>query len=1392
MISVAEEDKQIADLFKETPEELSNSGGHTFVDGDTLVNPEGKLLRIEGLNVAEIARLDPDGKFIAGTPGGTASWIQLRNLAESFGFNNVVYLTNADGSPKIDATGNRQLVRLKNNKGEDFTQAVLEKGIAKLGAFSTAADIDAWQWADARLSQDANRVTDFKEMDDWDKAKTAIDSAAKAETWKEKEFQKVALNEKELYNLTKPRQPGESIEAFALRQSEAQNYNKNMVYTDWNDRDISNDSLHPGWDGLATGWEGAWEGIWGSVKMIGEESSVPWFSEAAKEKGMSKVWQQREILKDVPNLKLNALKSVLDKDGNIIGNEWDIDGVGDFFEFIGTNAAISLPYMGMTMVGTALAPVTKGASLLLPVSIFTGQTYNEMEGTADEKSATLAVAAGVTMTVLDRLGLKLIMGNFKGTLLNESVRNKMVKAYVKKQASLGNTITEDTARFTINKMTRVESAKLLGDAAKIAKEQLTAVNFLKSFSSKSLLGFSSEALTEAGQELTGYMAATYGSNKVFNPMELQNRMINALIAGGTIGSAFSAPGTLYDAGKWADVAVRGDKAEQSRLSFGGEMAQEEKRKTGRIQSTQDINNTQPIQGKAGDPNFNNLVDDGKKQTKSKDTFDKIKSMWEAAPVLWRGSTRFIFTEAMQKTSQAMRELASLFGANLQRIHSGENFEERKRNLLTKFRNMVKTPAEYAKMAGFGTINQGNMSKIINEFHDWVNKKTKNRSEKNKTLTQQDWNTLDQEANLKDHRFWLNEWYSDTTTLADSLYETQKATWEKNNPGKSFEKHVGRRGNYLQRYKSFDKGIIEKNQNEFAQLLVTEFGMDLNTAKDITKDIINDNNITGFDNVFDVGKGKHIPSQHKKNRLGLAERKAFRKFMENDAFVNISNSAKAAARFNTYQEFLGDNNQKIYQKLMQAKAEGVDQETINKVASQIQDYLNAESGNYKRLENQTLARIQKNILFFTTLAGLPLAVVSSFVEIAMTVRALTPTQISKTIMSASKEFAQAAWSTISDPRYSSTKRQLEKEERQSRLKELGYFDWDVGAAQTTGATENTHASRKLLDRFFRIILLQQWTDYTRSIRASIASDFIMEKVHLIADQRKKQNYRNNVQGPVQQWEESDGVYTNEVQEAEEHLRNLGIDVDWLVDYVTRTDEHGMVTVEADGQMPLDTTQGGQILGLRKSDAQIQADTKFENMMINAESNFVNEAIALPMTYNRPLFYQNQHLALFTQFQGFIATFTANHIPRMWGDYVKRGTPAMKYNMFAIMTTMIALGFAAQYLKDLIKYGKPSPYLDDMEKLQRGLGASGLMGVAERPLNFIFPIYETSSKNAGEWVFNNISGEAAALSNVSRAGEGIVDFLEGKPEQGAYKIFKITPGIGPFNQGNRWLANSIFGE
>ena len=191
-------------------------------------------------------------------------------------------------------------------------------------------------------------------------------------------------------------------------------------------------------------------------------------------------------------------------------------------------------------------------------------------------------------------------------------------------------------------------------------------------------------------------------------------------------------------------------------------------------------------------------------------------------------------------------------------------------------------------------------------------------------------------------------------------------------------------------------------------------------------------------------------------------------------------------------------------------------------------------------------------------------------------------------------------------------------------------------------------------------------------------------------------------------------------------------------------------------------------------------RIDAMMREAEYSFVNEAVVLPKAANRPLFYLDPRFALLNQFQGFMSTFTANHIPRLWNEYIKRGSPAMKYNTFAMMTAMIMLGFASQYLKDLIKYGEVSPYLDEAELVRRGVLSSGLAGTPERVIEFMFPIYETRSKNAGEWVWNTASGESPSLANVARLGQGAANLIKGEIPEATWDVSKAT--IGP-------LANVI---
>lgn len=1292
---------------------LTGSGGTSFEDGDTVRNPEGELVRLQGLEAAEIAHEVAPGILKPGTAGGAVAAAELQALANKHGFNNLVYVVDDDGNRIKDATGTRWVGRLKDDRGRDFTDITTRYNINQVNPYNTQAEVLSWQLAQAEKDSEVKP----EDMNDWQKASASVNAAIADEQFTEQEFKQTALDEQTLSRLNKPQQPGETAAMYAQRREMSKRFVDTGVMIRHTDRTLQNKALNPLSESLDVGLTGVIESMYGVADLVGEKSGFNWLEEV----GEAGINRQRAYLAAKPELKLSALKPIVDKDGKVTGNEWDIDSIGQFFEYLGNNAAVSLPYMANTIGGSLLAPVTGGLSMLSPVAMYTGQTWNEMEG--KDKSATLAIGAGVAQAMLDRLGL---FGIIKGAnILKKSTLDDAVAAIVTRDG-----VSRTVAQQMVANATRLEIGNLAGGAAMIAKQQLTARNMLRAGMSRMGIGGISELTTEGAQELTGYLAATAGSDKEFDAIELQSRLVNAMIAGGTLGASLSIPGVAYDAGAWADVAVRQAPAEAKRLSIRGQRAQEEIDEFGRVQTIEELNaqSARDVIDRFNRPqsSWEQKKAAAKLSDLQRSTFDRVKDAWASVPALWRGSVRFILNEDLQAKSRSLRILADKLGGNLQRTFSGSNLENRKRHLLTSYRNMIKTPAEYAQAAGFKTVNQPALSKIINDFSAWLG-----------VQTNPDFDTLP--ADLQQHKVWLTQYYRDAKILGDKLRNDQIAARQNN--GK--QSTLGRIENYLFRYKSFNKAAIEKNKDGFIQALMNDYSYTRADATELTDNILNQETLVDEEAAFSVGSGQFIPASHRRRTLNLAENQNFKEFMESDAFVNLSNASKAAARYITYQEFLGDNNEKINEHLNQALEEGVSPAEVNKIAQQLQDYLDAESGNYKRVENNFLRSVQKNLGVWTTIAGLPLATISSFVEMAITVIGLPKDMVFTTIGNAAREMSQAMWSTMTDPRYNSTNRQLSKEKRQANIKRLGFFDWDVGAAQTTGATENTHASRHLLDKYFKIIGLQQWTDYTRSVRAAIADDFIMN--HLAT---------------IQDWRMSGEPKTNAVQESEEHLRNLGLNVD---DMLAMKYQAGPWT-----------------------EAQVEA---WNEAMIEAEFNFVNMAIALPGTANRPLFYQNQHLALFTQFQGFIGTFTANQIPKMWGEYIKRGTPAMKYNAFAVMSTMLLLGFVSQYLKDLLKYGKPSPYLDDAEKLQRAVGSSGLLGTGERVLNFVYPIYESSSDNPAEWFFNTLSGEAASLSNVSRVYGGVGKIIDDDTatSRGVYDILKTAPFFGPFNQLNRTIAS-----
>ena len=1244
-------------------------GSLSFIDADTIRDPDtGEKLRLQGYDAPEINRFSETGEnWKSGTAGSAAATSAITALARDHGF------TNIHRTGQKDPNG-REIIELRDAQGRNFTKKLLASGVLDAGKYTKQEDLDAIRVADVFREQSG------LDDSDWGKAATAVSEGIISEAGKDLDFKEQALNEA-FYAAA----PGRLSSAVQFRHR---------------DRSIMNDSLNPFSDSWEQGWIGVKEASYGMLNLLGETTGAEW-------------------LEDLGDSGVTRARSQIQQYGDILTDWKEVNDIGSAFDYVTNNAALSLPYMALSIGGALAAPVTGGVSLAAPAAVYAGQTWNEQTG--DSKNAGIAIGSGVAQAALDRIGLGFI---FKSGVAPTKLLNEAVENLVKKGA------TEEAAKAQVFAATRKELAGFVGDAAKVARAQTSAKAVTLDFLKKAGVGAAGETVTEALQEATGYLAAhnaTIGTD-AFNWDSFKERVIAGAIAGGALGGTFAVPGSVYNTGAWADVAVRQAPADAARLSRAGKHAEAERRQHGRVQSIPElIAETKLAPHNTFATDFNDKADAYIEGQKGRSVGDQIFDAIVSAPALWRGATRTIFHPDLTDRSRSLRILSDMFGGGLQKTFSGSTFENEKHHRVTVYKGMIDMPNDVWSSFNDGKVaRRKDKARISNQIY------TKLRS------------ALDEEGNFNPdlipdsdpHKAQLVKLQRQLQTLSDKMYTDQK----KHNP------ELGHLKNYLLRYKSFDKGAIYEDRQGFTQALQEEFNMPESQASEIWHAITSNNDVNDISDALETIDAARYPGSHKRRSLDLAEKDRFKQYMNQDLFANVSDATRSAARYTANQDYVGDNQSQINALLEGARQEGISEAEVNKIAKQMRDYLAAESGNYKRPESDAgkrLQRIQRNFMMVTTLAGLPLATISSFVEAALTMRGLTMDQMfgKGGLSHLAHEFVKTLWSGMGEISAVADRKQRKPAATAGKeaIQNLGFYDWDVGAATTTGVTEVNPHQKDIYEMYFKATGLQGWTNFTRAARAAIAGDYIIDKLNIITGANGQAD-------------------TNEVQEAREALRNLGINVD-------------DVAAAYIGGGQFDPNQAALL----------------EENFREGSFNFVNDAVALPQAANRPLIYQDPRFALFTQFQGFIATFTANHIPKLWGEYVSRGTPAMKYNAFATMATMIMLGFASQYLKDLIKYGDLTrpfgpddhPFLDNDEYIQRGIRASGLLGTGERVLDQFFPLYEERSDGVGDWVFNQATGESPALGYAKRGAKGVGNLVSGDVGGAAKEASRFVPFAGVLN-------------
>lgn len=1308
----------LSDLVVEAENTEIGDTGYRWIDGDTIQNEDGKAIRIDGINTPEVGheRDIYSDEHYRGTYAGDQATKEMAKLAKERGFTEVV---------EADEQGvyGRTIGDLRNPEtGQMFSVYAAQHGLANITPYSSEVHRNAYskglhertlgvQDAETTLARDRITQSNLDEME----RRGLADP-----------FKRDAENEQEYA------QNPYDFSGVAIRSP---------------DRTIMNEANGQWSTSFDTALIGMTDAFHGFRQLLGEATGNDDLVMSGEEgSARAKV-----------RMRLNPT-TTLDLE--------EVDGVGDFVDYIANNFAMSVPYMattvGSTLVGSGVGTLAAGplgtvggaiagatVGLSAPMAIYSGQVYNEQEN----KNVNAALTSGFVQATLDRLGLKGIgmAGGVKGTL--KEAADVLVKQGMSKEEALKKVTTAS----------RKELVRYMDDAAAFAKRQISARNMTREVAAGFAKAFGVEAATEAMQEAVAYAGANW-DKEAFGiheegviSEELINRMGKAAIAGGLVGGTMGTAGAVHNRAGWAQTAFEYGDARDTNVDKWAKEAEQK----GELPHEYHLMamNEDPDLSQPSDAIFrsDNYMD----RQKDKGVIEKGMDFIYNTPRLWRGQARSIFTNDILQKSPTARRMAGMYGGLLNKIHSGRTFEESKHFNKKKWIAMAGNPAEYARNYK-GIENMATAEKEFDKDFYKVAKDFVKHGEDvraGKAAGPFDWSKYAQHEvdTFRPLIMKLNE-------TSRKMLEAQNRSWMAG--ARKAKPKFKAIDNYLLRFKNIDKVKLEQNRGDFVSKLKDIYGMPEADANQLVTDILEgklDDPTRDNDAIFNImSKGFH-PAASKKRTIGMSEEPALQDYFEQNLRNNLDASFSSAARFEAYHTYVGKDKWKLNQMLNQMQSEGLSSEQVDEIAFHMERYFQSESGNYKRPPKGSMGdrflQAQKNLLTFSLFTSLPMSSISSIPELAMTTRGLTNDQIfgkngslkimgwelGKMLTRGFTKVTQNSWKGNA---------QLDQSKVGELMDRLGYFDQEVGAATTTGATEVNGRRKWMIDLFFKLNGLQGLTNATRSIRAAMANDFILDKFETLRDAKLKDSEAHRF--------------------AAEQLRDLGLDIPRLQRLLDKESR-------ALSQFNLRDEQG-QPFSLTENEQRF-----LQEQMDIATFRFVNDAVALPGADNRPLFYQDPRFALITQFNGFIATITANHLPKMWNEYIKRGSPAMKYTTFQMMATMIMLGFVSQYLKDWLKYGQgENPYLTDLQTYRRAINSSGLLGTGERALNIAFPMYGAEDQSIPAWALDTALGEMPAMSPVRRLIKASQEAYQGDYTDAKYHAARGTPLIGPFNGVAKFLA------
>ncbi len=532
----------------------------------------------------------------------------------------------------------------------------------------------------------------------------------------------------------------------------------------------------------------------------------------------------------------------------------------------------------------------------------------------------------------------------------------------------------------------------------------------------------------------------------------------------------------------------------------------------------------------------------------------------------------------------------------------------------------------------------------------------------------------------------------------------------------------------------DKTIVSRYFNQFVNDLSDVLGMSQQEATKLANTVLDNTSVNSLEDALDDILNFDTSSLKNKDELAKRlynenNRGKFHKYFSHDLVDNAYTlSARGAAKYvNT--NLIGKDGSKLAALIEAAKVNGdlTDQEA-SFMAKEIKDFLDMRAGKYHPVTNPYVRGALNTVNFLSTITSLPLAAISSTVEFAQVYRNLNKPQSLKAtnvlLKTFGKEFAalfKELGSSITD------KVKMKPVEHRIALSTAGYLR-EGGIAHRNDIASGYF--QKWTEGFFKVTGLTSITTITRNAKLAIAADAINNWLSVI---------------------KSGNPNDQDVIDAKEHLVRIGVDFDFMLNI----DKHSI----DNEKRVMDNLQRGTY-------------------------NFINEAVVIPSQLNRPKFYNDPYLRLFTQFQGYTSTFTANVLPRLIGDLNRKGSTDQT-NAAATIAMMFALSMLALYIKDMIKYGESPPeWMKDDKQFQRVVGQMGVLGTGQRVWDAVSDITgnDKHSKTILGDVYEKLSSQSPQLAYINRVNSAL-SAPEGKEiEKGArlLPVFGTSPAFAKYLQ------------